>query len=159
VNIRLEPLSHDAPELVAALEAERLPTDDLAESGGTFFRVIAEGRTVGFGGFELHGRYALLRSIVMLPYARSRGSGRLATEALLQRAGELGATAAYLLTTSAAEFFESSDFRRIAREEAPGEIAATRQAASLCPSTAVLMMRRIDGNDTNLQRPIAESRP
>lgn len=145
MNIQLEAIPPDLPDFVAALEAEGLPADDLAESGRSFFCFTQEGNTVGFGGFELSGEHALLRSIVVLPQARGRGTGRLATEILLRRAADLGAATAYLLTTSAVEFFETSGFHRIPREEAPAEIVATRQVSSLCPSTAVLMMRRIDG--------------
>jgi N-acetylglutamate synthase-like GNAT family acetyltransferase len=153
MSIQLEAIPPDLPDFVAALEAEDLPTDDLADSGRAFFRFIREGNTVGFGGFELNGEHALLRSIVVLPQARGRGMGRLATEILLRRAAELGVTNAYLLTTSSAAFFETSGFLRIPREEAPAEILATRQASSLCPSTAVLMMRRIDGMGKDLQQP------
>lgn len=48
----------------------------------------------------------------------------------------------HLLTTTAADFFESRGFRRISKEQAPLEIRATREFSSLCPSTAVLMVKQ-----------------
>jgi arsenate reductase len=138
-----EPIAAGANELRAALTAENLPVDDLEGEQRLFFRFSENGSTVGFGGFELHGDNVLLRSIVILPQARSRGLGRATTERLLRRAFDAGARNAYLLTTSAAPFFERNGFRPIDRRDAPADILATRQAASLCPSSATLMVRSI----------------
>ena len=130
-------------EFVVALAAEHLPTDDLAEDGRLFFRFEEDGNLLGFGGLELVGEYALLRSVVVPPRSRGQGAGKRITEKLLQRAAELGGTEIYLLTTSAAPFFEAAGFQRIERHAAPPEILATKQASSLCPSSAVLLTRRL----------------
>lgn len=147
MTLQLEQVAADAQDFIAALEAEQLPTDDLAEGGRHFFRFTQNGISVGFGGFEGLGEHVLLRSIVVLPQARGQGIGRRITERLLQHATDLGAQGAYLLTTSASDFFEVIGFKLIPRDGAPSEILATRQASSLCPSTAALMMRPI----SNLQ--------
>ncbi|MEF2162655.1 arsenic resistance N-acetyltransferase ArsN2, partial [Pseudomonas aeruginosa] len=126
----------DAPDLRAALTAANLPVDDLTEPGRAFFRFADAGRIFGFGGFELYGENALLRSIVVLPEARGKGQGKAATDLLIQQTAAAGARTAYLLTTNAAPFFERNGFRPIDRSAAPADILTTRQAASLCPSTA-----------------------
>jgi len=54
-----------------------------------------------------------------------------------------GAARAYLLTTSAALFFESLGFCRIDRAVAPEAILRTRQSASLCPASAILMVKEL----------------
>lgn len=141
----VEPIPGDASDLHAALRASSLPLDDLGEPGRTFFRFSDASQTIGFGGFELYGENVLLRSIVMLPEARGKGWGRTATDLLLEQANNAGAHTAYLLTTDAAPFFERSGFQRIERSAAPADILATRQAASLCPSTAALLARSIQG--------------
>jgi N-acetylglutamate synthase-like GNAT family acetyltransferase len=53
----------------------------------------------------------------------------------------VGSVRAFLLTTSAAPFFESLGFARIDRTAAPEAILRTRQAASICPASAVLMVK------------------
>lgn len=139
-----EPIEADAPDLRAALNVSHLPVYDLAEPGRCFFRFSENGDTVGFGGFEPHGESVLLRSIVVLPVARGMGRGIAVTEFLMQRAADTGARDAYLLTTDAAPFFERAGFQPVARETAPDAILATRQAASLCPSTATLLARKLE---------------
>lgn len=143
MTLQLEQVTADAQDFIAALEAERLPTDDLAEGGRHFFRFKQNGTSVGFGGFEAIGDHVLLRSIVVLLHSRGQGIGGLITATLLQHAGELGAKNAYLLTNSAADFFATIGFNPIQRDAAPSEILTTRQASSLRPSTAALMMRPI----------------
>lgn len=84
MTFQLERVAPDAPDFVAALEAEQLPTDDLAEGGRLFFRLTRDGTPIAFGGIEALGEHALLRSIVVLPQFRSQGMGVLITEQLLQ---------------------------------------------------------------------------
>jgi protein-tyrosine-phosphatase/N-acetylglutamate synthase-like GNAT family acetyltransferase len=141
--LTLEPIDGGAPDLKAALEAAKLPTDDLADAGGTFYRIRLRGSTIGFGGYEIHGESALFRSIVVASDLRGRGVGRAAVKLLLNRAFVDGAKGAYLLTETAAPFFERLGFEHIERSSAPEDILATRQATSLCPSSAALLARRL----------------
>lgn len=151
MSVDLEPVAPDARDFIDALDVEHLPTDDLTENGRLFFRFNRDGAVAGFGGLELHGRSALLRSIVVLPQARGQGLGRLIVDGLLEHAAAHGAMDAYLLTTSAADFFEAIGFKRTQRDIAPPEILATRQAASLCPSTAMLLMRPISAQPPTIE--------
>jgi N-acetylglutamate synthase-like GNAT family acetyltransferase len=129
--------------LRSALAGAGLPVDDLTDAGRSFFRFSQGGETVGFGGLELYGEAAFLRSIVVLSDRQGLGFGHAITLGLLDQARRQGADAAYLLTESAAPFFQSLGFRPIARDEAPAAILTTRQAASLCPASAVLMVRSL----------------
>jgi N-acetylglutamate synthase-like GNAT family acetyltransferase len=124
-----------------ALIAAQLPTEDLSEPGRQFFRFSAGGRIIGYGGIELHGSGALLRSLVVLPPHRASGLGKALARRLLDQAEKAGADRAYVLTSSASQFFASIGFQRLERSAAPAEILATRQAAALCPATAALLMR------------------
>ena len=90
------------------------------------------------------GDVALIRSLVVLPEARKRGIGKAVAGLILEHAGREGARHAYLLTESASDFFEQLGFQKIAKDEAPAAILSTRQAAALCPASAVLLMRDID---------------
>ena len=140
------PIPGDAPDLRAALEAAALPTTDLTDNGRTFFRFEDQGRPVGYGGYELYGEHALLRSVVVLPEVRGKGFGKAVTEGVLARAARAGARQAYLLTTNAEPFFEHAGFAPIARDEAPSDILATKQATTIC-STAALLTRPIVRRD------------
>ncbi|MGD9812119.1 MAG: arsenic resistance N-acetyltransferase ArsN2 [Sphingobium sp.] len=141
--LTLEAIDGRAPDFKAALDAAKLPTDDLTDDGRSFFRIKRGDGTVGFGGYELHGENALLRSIVISPDLRGRGAGRFGTRLILKQAFEDGARRAYLLTETAAPFFEKLGFERIERADAPAEILATRQASALCASSAALLAKRL----------------
>jgi arsenate reductase/amino-acid N-acetyltransferase len=97
---------------------------------------------VGYGGYELYGEHALLRSVVVLPAVRGKGFGKAVTEGVLAQAAKAGAQQAYLLTTNAEPFFAHVGFAPIARAEAPSDILATKQATTIC-STAALLTRPI----------------
>lgn len=136
----LRPIAADAPEVVAALEAAGLPTEDLTDSGRTFFALEDAGEPVAYGGSELYGDNVLLRSVVVLPGHRGKGHGRAVTEAVLADAASAGANRAFLLTTTAEDFFRHDGFTPLERRDAPPAILATRQAATIC-STATLLTR------------------
>jgi N-acetylglutamate synthase-like GNAT family acetyltransferase len=142
ISLDARPVAADAPELGAALVEAGLPTEDFTDSGRTFFRFEHAGVPVGYAGYELYGEHALLRSVVVLPGMRGRGFGRAIAEAVLERARAAGARHAYLLTTSAEDFFVHAGFVRLDRSAAPPAILLTKQASTIC-STAPLMTRPI----------------
>lgn len=131
-------------ELAKALQEASLPIDDLSQSAGTFFRFTdRKGEPAGFGGIELHGKNALLRSITVPQSIQKSGYGTAITRSLLRYAEMAGAESGYLLTMEAALFFNKLGFKTIAKSDAPPEILATPQASGLCPSTAALMVRSV----------------
>lgn len=140
-RLTLLPVDGSAPDLREALSAEGLPIDDLTEDGRRFFRVVRDGATVGFGGYEPLGESALLRSLVITPAHKGQGLGEAALGLLIEQARQEGARQGYLLTTSAAPFFERLGFRSIDRRSAPPAILDSRQAMSLCPASAVILTK------------------
>ena len=77
----IEAVGPENADLVSALACAGLPADDLSEDGRHFFRFTNNGITVAFGGYELHGEHALLRSIVVLPDGREfTVNGRITSE-------------------------------------------------------------------------------
>ena len=141
-GLRAEPMTaEDFRRLAALLDAEHLPSADLHEPDVRLFAFRHSEATVGYAGFELYGGDALLRSVVVDPARRRGGAGRAIVAATLAEARRLGATRAFLLTTTAKDYFVRLGFAAIDRAAAPAAIAATRQAAGLCPSTAPLMVK------------------
>jgi N-acetylglutamate synthase-like GNAT family acetyltransferase len=125
-----------------ALRFAGLPASDLDDASVRAFAFAGrDGALVGYGGLEIHGDEALVRSIVVEPSRRRQGAGRAIVERLLGEAAALGAVRAYLLTTNARAYFERLGFATVARADAPPAILATRQAVGLCPASAALMVR------------------
>lgn len=131
----------DIPAIADLLRGAALPHEDFAAHLAHFLVARRAGKVVGAVGFERHGRTALLRSLVVAPARRGTGLGGRLVSRLTAEARRIGVTRFYLLTTTAEAFFAKRGFRRIARGRAPARIAATREFQSLCPVSAVCMMR------------------
>jgi protein-tyrosine-phosphatase/N-acetylglutamate synthase-like GNAT family acetyltransferase len=143
-KIEAEEISPSDVQFRDALRAASLPVEDLDQSQGTYFRFYdQEGAPVGYGGIELYGKNALLRSIAVPEHLQKRGHGSAITRLLLRLAEAQGAESAYLLTTDVAPFFGKLDFHQVERTAVPVEILATPQASRLCPSTASILTRSV----------------
>ena len=141
-EITREPLD----SLVALVAAEGLPTDDIGEPDRRFFAFSdAQGIMVGYGGLERAEEDILLRSVVTAPMQRGAGHGQAITEWLANEAARSGARDLYLLTTTAQDFFAKLGFEILDRTSVPRAVVASREFSSLCPSTAVVMKRRLVG--------------
>jgi N-acetylglutamate synthase-like GNAT family acetyltransferase len=80
----------------------------------------------------------LLRSVVVVSELRGSGHGKDITGMLLALARQAGAERAYLLTTTASEFFARLGFAAAIRAEVPETIRSTYQAATICSTAAML---------------------
>jgi arsenate reductase (glutaredoxin) len=78
----------------------------------------------------------------VVPARRRQGVGRRIVELLLMNASSRSVRRAFLLTTDAQAYFEGLGFALDDRKHAPSAILATRQAARLCPASAVLDGRK-----------------
>jgi N-acetylglutamate synthase-like GNAT family acetyltransferase len=129
--------------LVAALAKAKLPTEDIEAPGRLFWRFETKDEVpVGFGGLELHGEDALLRTLVTLPPVRSRGVGTAIVAALEFEARLHGCRSLWLITMSAAAFFDRLGYARCDRAVVPQAIRATAEFAMLCPASAEILMKR-----------------
>ncbi|MGX1589008.1 arsenic resistance N-acetyltransferase ArsN2 [Brevundimonas diminuta] len=135
----LEPTS----DLIAALEAASLPTDDLGEPGRRFYRFEDSAGLIGFGGLEQVGPDALVRSIMVPDRRRGGGHGGTILSWLEAEAAGQGADGLYLLTTSAAAFFQRHGYSVALRSAAPPAVAASRQFSGLCPASATFMFKEL----------------
>lgn len=128
------------------MESAGLPTADLSQVDlSHFFGCGAVDRPHGVVGLELLGTEALLRSLAVEADSRGAGSGRALVAAAEEHARELGVTSIYLLTTTAAEFFERLGYVRADRETAPPAVRRTREFGDLCPASAVFMAKQLSG--------------
>jgi amino-acid N-acetyltransferase len=130
--------------LAAALARAKLPTEDIEAPGRLFWRFeTVDEVPVGFGGLELHGEDALLRSLVTLPPLRGRGIGTAIVAALEFEAGLHNCRSAWVITTSAAGFFERVGYAKCERGTVPAAIGATAEFAQLCPASAEALVKRL----------------
>ena len=130
--------------LVAALRKAGLPADDVGVPGALFWRFSTEDDVpAGFGGLEVYGKDALMRSVVTLPPLRGRGFGAAIVAALETEARLAKCSSIYLLTTTAQALFEKLGYAKVDRAQAPAAIRASTQFSKLCPDSAVLMLKRL----------------
>lgn len=141
-TVTLRPVA-DRETVAALLETADLPTEDLADSPGTFYAAHAAGERVAVGGLEAYGTDGLLRSLVVAPAHRGEGYGAATCAALEDAARDAGVETLYLLTTTAADFFAAQGYEEIDRTSAPARIRATSEFADVCPASATAMRRSL----------------
>lgn len=135
------------PALAAAVELLQqvgLPTSDLTEQHlAHFFFCGPADAPAGLVGLELHGGDALLRSLAVAPSAQRTGLGAALLAHGERQASARGVRSLYLLTTTAATFFEKHGYRAIAREACPQSIRASAEFSRLCPASATVLVKRL----------------
>jgi amino-acid N-acetyltransferase len=99
----------------------------------------AGGRVVGCAALEVYADSALLRSVAVDETARGQGIGQRLVRAALDLAHERGVRSAYLLTTTAEQFFPRFGFQRIDRREVPVDVQQSVEFRSACPASAAVM--------------------
>jgi arsenate reductase len=143
-SVELAPLPPSASGTLRALLGRfHLPADDVGQPNQTFVAAYASGELVGCVGLERFGADALLRSLAVVPRMQGAGLGKKLYLRALAEARSGGVRSLYLLTTTAARFFERAGFERIDRGLVPPAVAASAEFDSLCPASAVCMRLRI----------------
>lgn len=137
----------DWPKIQDLLQNASLPTEDAADHIDRFTVGIDAADLVAVAGFEHHGPDALLRSFVVAPQLRGHHHGSTLLQRVLRDASAAGVTKVYLLTESAAHFFERQGFRTVERTTAPSAIRHTREFKHLCPASARLMALPLSNPD------------
>ncbi len=134
----------DISETIALLHSANLPTADVTpELIENFAGITAEGKLIGVIGYEGFGRTGLLRSLVVAPAARGHGLAVMLVHRIEEIARKNGAEALYLLTTDADQYFSRHGFEALPRDEVPTAIQSTAQFSSLCPGSAVVMVKSL----------------
>jgi N-acetylglutamate synthase-like GNAT family acetyltransferase len=137
--VPLAPFERDG--LRAALRKSGLPCDDVGEAGPLFWRFETEGDVpIGFGGLEIHGPDALLRSVVTLPPLRRSGFGRAIVAALEQEATLNGCDAIYLLTMDTA-YFARMGYTVLSRGAVPEAVRKSHQFSLQAPEGVEAMVK------------------
>jgi len=136
---------HDLAAIEALLAANQLPTAGLRDSIGTALVARIGNRTIGSVALEVYPSGVLLRSVAVDSAWRGRGIGHQLTRAGLDLARSLGAGAAYLLTTTAGDFFPRFGFAPVERAAVPDDVQQSIEFKSACPSSALVMRAVLNG--------------
>lgn len=135
--------SSDERRVRTLLKKADLPCEDVEIGRQTFLVAASDGRIVGTVGVEAYGEHGLLRSLSVDEELRGRGLGSELTEEMVEKSRSLGIRELYLLTRTAAPFFEKHGFERTERAKAPAALQGTTEFASLCPVSSVCMKRQL----------------
>jgi amino-acid N-acetyltransferase len=135
--------ARDADHVLRLVEESQLTTDGLLDHLATILVARRDNRIVGTAGLEIHSDGALLRSLAVSSDLRSRGLGTALVESALQMAEELTVRDVYLLTFTAENYFQRFGFQRLDRDDVPGSVRTSVQFTHACPSTALVMRKRL----------------
>ncbi|HSE68972.1 MAG TPA: arsenic resistance N-acetyltransferase ArsN2 [Gemmatimonadales bacterium] len=120
-----------------------LPEAGLAEWWPHFTVAESDGAIVGLAGVERYADGILLRSVGVHPSWRGSGLGRVLVDTVLRKARDDGSQHAYLLTTTAEQYFPRLGFRVIPRTAVPASVQSSIEFREACPATAVAMHRTL----------------
>ena len=121
-----------------------LPHQDVTHHLNHFLIAKSHDALVGVVGLEPHGEFGLLRSLAVASSYRGKGIGKMLYERILANAHLRGIKEIYLLTTTAERFFSRLGFDKVNRNRLPKPIQMTEEFQTLCPSSAVCMVKRIN---------------
>jgi amino-acid N-acetyltransferase len=134
----------DEAGIKALLAMHELPYEDLTTAHLEHFWVLRDGpRLAGVVGLEIFGEVGLLRSLAVSDAYRGRGIGTRLTEKAEDYARSQGIADLFLLTTTAADYFARHGYVRTDQDAAPGVLQDTAEFKSLCPDSAVCMVKEL----------------
>lgn len=144
-DVEIRPARAEDLDAVRRLVAAAgLPVEELEQQFPGAYVVVDQGESViGSAGLELHADAGLLRSVAVSHARRGDGIGRALIENRLAMARSRRIHRVYLLTTTAPDFFASLGFERVARETAPDALQRSSEFASVCPASAICMLKRL----------------
>lgn len=134
----------DWPKIKALLHETGLPHGDIKTARLEHFLVVRDGeRIAGVAGLEPRGTMGFLRSLAVAPAYRRFGFASELFSRIEEYARAKGVEDLYLLTTTAAGFFERRGYRKIDRKDVPEAIRETPGFGDLRPASAECLVRHL----------------
>ncbi|MDC6166334.1 arsenic resistance N-acetyltransferase ArsN2, partial [Paucibacter sp. XJ19-41] len=141
----------DWPAISALLGAHRLPLDGAREHLAHFLLAQQGGELVGCAGIERYGDIGLLRSVAVAPGLQQQGIGARLLAMLFEEARRRGLRRLFLLTTTAAGYFERLGFEQVERAALPAALQASAELRGACPASATAMALLLVEDDAPTQ--------
>ena len=126
------------PAIRGLLERSDLTAAGVSADRGTYY-LAKSGELLGVLGVERYGQASLLRSFAVEPAFRKTRIGQTLIEHVLRQMREGGCVTAYVLTNTAEPLFAKYGFRKIQREQIPGDILTSSALGTACPASCVSM--------------------
>ena len=131
------------PAIIELLKTEKLPVDDLPGNFDHFFVALIDDEIAGAIGLEHYPPFGLLRSMVVRKNYRNQKVAAALVETLEIYATDLKISRIYLLTETAAAWFDKKNYQRVERTEVPDEIKQSTEFSSVCPVSAIVMKKSL----------------
>jgi SAM-dependent methyltransferase/catechol 2,3-dioxygenase-like lactoylglutathione lyase family enzyme/predicted GNAT family acetyltransferase len=129
----------DLAAVLTLLDGAGLPRAGVTTHFPEFLVARTGDEIVGAVGLERYGARALLRSLVVAPSHRGRGTGAALTRRALEVARGEGVERVFLLTITAVEFFQRLGFRAAPRDEIDLAVQGSGEFVAACCQSAVAM--------------------
>lgn len=129
----------DLPAIESLLADSGLAAVEIAASLDRFL-VADRGGVAGVVGGEYTAGAVLVRSLAVAPGARKAGLAAALLDEALARAQAAGCAAAYLFTTTAADYFARRGFAAIPRAEVPAAFLSSPAVATCCGSAVAMKL-------------------
>lgn len=140
MSLQIEQASPEGSEsIIALLKDYDLPTQDIGFSNIEFYTTKDDEDLVACVGLEMFGDIALLRSLAVRRNSAHKGVGSKLVNFILKESSAKKLKSLFLLTETAAPFFEKLGFITIERNSVPDAIQCSKEFSELCADTAVCM--------------------
>jgi C_GCAxxG_C_C family probable redox protein len=137
----------DIPEILSLLEQYSLPTQDILYEKQLFWMVKKDKQVLGTIAIENYEPFGLLRSFAVDPSNQNQGIGASMLYHAVAQSEKLGIEYLYLLTDTAARYFEMHEWTYIRRESVPKELLQSEEFKSICSdSTSCMFLAVKEGN-------------
>lgn len=127
---------------IALLKKNNLPTEDL-DPGKQIFVVEDGNKVVATVAVEYNYSDALLRSLSVSEEKRKSGIGAELVTFIEDYVQKQGVETIYLLTTTAADFFQKRGYQVIDRNSVPRFIQNTKEYSVICASSSTVMKKKL----------------
>lgn len=141
VNI-IKARKKDLQAVLALLKEVTLPGEGVSDQFQNFFVTWDCDQLVGCAGIEIYEEVGLIRSVAVQPSFQGHGLGSRLVKTIHNFACEKKIIEVYLLTETAEPFFLKQDYIVIPREEADPRVKKSIEFTSVCPDSAVCMIKR-----------------
>ena len=137
--------SNDENKIKQLLKNNNLLHQDITPSHLDNFLLLWDAsKLVGGVGLEIKDTCALLRSLAIDESYRKKGFASQLMGKIEQHAKSRKVDTLYLLTITAEGFFANRGYEKIERKAAPPLVQETEEFKSLCPDTAVCMVKYLN---------------